>query len=466
MKNKFVLHYLTYFLSLIGLLMIVPSCQEDDPEPWLFAHFDYTISDSNPFEVSFINYSKNAISYSWDFGDSGSSTDANPIHEYDTFGKYTVILTASNASGDFDEKIIEIEIGDPDTELKKLTSETSKKWILMREGVALGIYSPEGGAWWEFAGSGLSERPCVLDDEITFNFDGTVTVDTKNTVYLDGEADGGWNDALGAGCHDESEADLWKAADGTDVSDFANGVSGTFTYDAASKILTVTGSGFYIGLTSKTNNGDNAFPIDTKTYEVTNFEEGDGFDKMQLTMWLGDGASWKFNLISYDDFSQAPEIPMPPTTGITDFVIDHETDVTWELFGGSTVEIIDNPDKTGINISDKVLKLTHGDQTWAGIVTELGGLLDFTGKTKLKVKLWAPAAGTLKYKLEAGGGNPSQEIDLSVATANEWVELEWDLSTDINGNPVESDKYSRLVLFPGWDTTSADVYYVDDITME
>jgi PKD repeat protein len=466
MKNRFVLQYLTYFLSLIGLMMIAPSCQEDDPEPWPFAHFDYSINETNPFEVSFFNYSKNASSYAWNFGDSGASTDSDPIHEYETFGKYTVVLTATNEAGDFDQKELEIEIGDPNAQLKTITSETSKKWILQREGVALGIYSPEGGAWWEFAGSGLSERPCVLDDEITFNFDGTVTVDTKNTVWIDTEANGGWNDALGEGCHDESEADIWKAADGSDVSDFANGVSGTFTFNPATKTLTVTGSGFYIGLTSKTNNGDNAKPVGTKTYEVTSYEEGDGFDKMQLTMWHGDGSSWKFNLISYDDFSQEPEIPMPATKKITDLKIDHETDVTWELFGGSAVEIIDNPDKTGLNTSNKVLKLTHGDQTWAGIVTELGGLLDFTGKTKLKVKLWAPAVGTLKFKIEAGGGNPSQEIDLNVATANEWVELVWDLSTDINGNPVESDKYSRLVLFPGWDTTSADIFYVDEITME
>ncbi len=151
---------------------------------------------------------------------------------------------------------------------------------------------------------------------------------------------------------------------------------------------------------------------------------------------------------------------------ITDFMIDHESDVEWAVFGGSAVEIVDNPDKSGINTSDKVLQLTHGDQTWAGIITQLDGLLNFEGKTKLKVKLWAPATGTLKYKIEAAGGNPSQEIDLEVATAEEWVELEWDLSTDINEEAVKSDLYSGLVLFPGWNTTTADVYYIDDITME
>jgi hypothetical protein len=36
----------------------------------------------------------NALSYAWDFGDSGVSTDVNPTHIYATAGTYTVSLIA------------------------------------------------------------------------------------------------------------------------------------------------------------------------------------------------------------------------------------------------------------------------------------------------------------------------------------------------------------------------------------
>ena len=43
--------------------------------------------------------SSNITSYSWDFGDGGTSGDANPIHTYDNDGKYTVKLTVIDEFG-------------------------------------------------------------------------------------------------------------------------------------------------------------------------------------------------------------------------------------------------------------------------------------------------------------------------------------------------------------------------------
>ena len=59
---------------------------------------DFT-SSANGLEVSFTNQSANADSYLWHFGDSNSSTLANPTHTYAQDGEYTVILTATNACG-------------------------------------------------------------------------------------------------------------------------------------------------------------------------------------------------------------------------------------------------------------------------------------------------------------------------------------------------------------------------------
>jgi hypothetical protein len=51
---------------------------------------------ANGFNVSFINNSINATSYSWDFGDGNSSTELNPSHTYEQNGNYFVTLTATS----------------------------------------------------------------------------------------------------------------------------------------------------------------------------------------------------------------------------------------------------------------------------------------------------------------------------------------------------------------------------------
>lgn len=49
--------------------------------------------------TSFTNTSTNATSYSWDFGDGGTSAETNPVHTYATDGTYTVVLSATNSCG-------------------------------------------------------------------------------------------------------------------------------------------------------------------------------------------------------------------------------------------------------------------------------------------------------------------------------------------------------------------------------
>jgi len=53
-------------------------------------------------------------SWSWDFGDGGSSNEQNPVHAYDTEGVYTVTLTVTDSNGD----------SDSDTTTATITSET------------------------------------------------------------------------------------------------------------------------------------------------------------------------------------------------------------------------------------------------------------------------------------------------------------------------------------------------------
>jgi len=55
-----------------------------------------TVSGIAPMSVQFYDLSINSTSWSWDFGDGGTSILQNPIHVYTTGGKFTVKLTASN----------------------------------------------------------------------------------------------------------------------------------------------------------------------------------------------------------------------------------------------------------------------------------------------------------------------------------------------------------------------------------
>jgi chitodextrinase len=49
--------------------------------------------------IVFTNCSAYAVTYSWDFGDGGTSTSVNPSYVYNKAGSYTVILTANGDTG-------------------------------------------------------------------------------------------------------------------------------------------------------------------------------------------------------------------------------------------------------------------------------------------------------------------------------------------------------------------------------
>jgi len=64
-----------------------------------------------PLEVTFSNSSVNADTYVWDFGDTQSSSELNPVHTFTNPGTYSVVLTASNPdNSDSEEKIGYIKV--------------------------------------------------------------------------------------------------------------------------------------------------------------------------------------------------------------------------------------------------------------------------------------------------------------------------------------------------------------------
>lgn len=54
---------------------------------------------SVPATVRFTDLSPGAVSWNWNFGDGGTSTQQNPSHTYNAFGNYSVTLTITTAAG-------------------------------------------------------------------------------------------------------------------------------------------------------------------------------------------------------------------------------------------------------------------------------------------------------------------------------------------------------------------------------
>lgn len=80
---------------LICTLFIVQSCKKKEPPT---ADFTYTATE---LSVSFTFSGEGEVdSYTWDFGDGNTSTEASPTHVYEEAGTYQVSLTVENANGD------------------------------------------------------------------------------------------------------------------------------------------------------------------------------------------------------------------------------------------------------------------------------------------------------------------------------------------------------------------------------
>ncbi|TVQ15220.1 MAG: glucan endo-1,3-beta-D-glucosidase, partial [Bacteroidetes bacterium] len=145
----------------------------------------------------------------------------------------------------------------------------------------------------------------------------------------------------------------------------------------------------------------------------------------------------------------------------------------WTVFEnspGAPLEIIANPDPSGINISGTVAKFTalQTGQPHAGVEsahgdTDLGTfLLDETNST-IKIMVWKPVISDVGIKFATASGWAQPEIKVANTVINQWEELTFDFS-GVPNNP-DGEMYDQIIIFPDFAPRTQDnIVYFDNIT--
>ncbi|MGB3467506.1 MAG: PKD domain-containing protein, partial [Cyclobacteriaceae bacterium] len=335
MSNK-ILNKIWFVLAAV-LLISISSCNDDEQEmgPDPIASFQFEIDADNFRQVQFTNFSQNATTYSWDFGDSQTSTEENPVHEYADAGTYTVTLTATNDEEIAISKSEEVIITDPLSAERALIGDNGKTWMLLAD-ASTGVNTFQVGpdtrseVWWSLGTvEELCVRECLFDDTWTFNTDGTYTFDNNGSFWGEG---GVWAEEL-VGCFDATDVSNFLGANGQDLSGWNSGTH-PFTYDPSTATLIVNGG--FVGLSKAGTNAEVTEPQTSVTYTVVKLVEST-VDTLVLETTI-DGGYWAATLVSYND--QAPVI-------VEECEAVESVDVTFRLnfndYAGSAV----NPEVNG-----------------------------------------------------------------------------------------------------------------------
>lgn len=112
--------------------------------------FTYQVLDSCSGQVAFFDDSQNATSKIWLFGDGGSSSNANPVHNYDKPGQYSVRFVASNTAGSDTSSMV--------LDLQKILYVEMDYPAVVPEGLAVQFYdsSVVANSWQWYFGDGGS----------------------------------------------------------------------------------------------------------------------------------------------------------------------------------------------------------------------------------------------------------------------------------------------------------------------
>lgn len=256
--------------------------------------------------ATFTNNSFDGTSYSWNFGDGGTSTETSPTHTYAAGGIFTVVLsvTRGNVTTTAEKQItVSGEMTEADLlgGAWKVRNAANSVFV----GPGLGLLD-----WWQVpanfldgTSTGADDWSCMTNDEFIFSAGGVYEYktngDARNDGYM-GSPNGCWSDAQ-------------IAASGNGAA-FGSGVhSFTFTPATATTrpIITLTNGatgaaflGFYKGFYGGENgNGANApnGGNTTNRYEVMSYVNAGGAETLTISVDISgahDGSSaWSVVLV-------------------------------------------------------------------------------------------------------------------------------------------------------------------------
>lgn len=162
-------------------------------------------------------------------------------------------------------------------------------------------------------------------------------------------------------------------------------------------------------------------------------------------------------------------------------VADFETSATslptWTYFANgsennNSVQIVDNPNKSGINTSNTVAVFTEApdSETFAGAFADPSAPVLLSADRTVRMKVLADEAHTFVLKLEqAIAPAPNSGDNLAMyTTPGQWQELTWDFSKTQGGADIPAgSQFRRVTVIPNFGVTPTETksYYFDDLTM-
>lgn len=136
-------------------------------------------------------------------------------------------------------------------------------------------------------------------------------------------------------------------------------------------------------------------------------------------------------------------------------------------FESATASVVTDAE-SGFN-GTHALKFTHGAGTSSGAtIARTNSSLISNGNTTITALVYSPVAGrTMRMKVENQHNN-GQSVETMATTSMivGWQTLTFNFMNQATGTAQfdSSYTYDMLSIFPGWATTTSDVYYIDDIT--
>jgi len=173
-------------------------------------------------------------------------------------------------------------------------------------------------------------------------------------------------------------------------------------------------------------------------------------------------------IISMSTISFAQNAPIDFETG------GYGSTWTWTVFENGAnppLEIITNPDMSGINTSAMVAKFTALDTgaAWAGCETlhgaDIGTFTLDSSNSIVKIMVWKPVISDVGIKFVTPSSAALPEIKVANTLINQWEELTFDFTSRI-GDPNTIDQ-DQIVIFPDFDLNGrgqTNICYFDNIT--